>query len=418
MTQEKQELSLRFKKILSSADVYNSDLEQDIRSFLKSLQEKLIFQSSIDIDLNQRVSRLIENKNHNRYHEICNDLKQVLSHCENKLIDSEHDLESKFQELLKLSETTNSWSMAQTHSDVKIFLNSLENKIFWDLDFDLVLEQPVFQHEFGSRLLECHREQSDLDVMKFYTCSKKPKLYQDGHSVDNILTTVSNDSNGLVEETLNLTLVQILKPMLLGPDDIITTNKIIYHLAAMKFEKIEKIYQPEIFQQYLTYLKSAGKSVVFWLAAKNILYKELASLPDQDFNWPVAPNQSAETQQAFQLFKETGNPRYPAVEGCGYDPIMSRKLFQSLFLATNILNNHSEMISQDQRQLLIKLTYGHIPLDQYKDLKKSVWRQFRQATESLGHLYFLGQGYDLQQTVEHGFYGQQGDKKILDLFRI
>jgi hypothetical protein len=289
--------------------------------------------------------------------------------------------------------------------------------LFYDIEnkyYFYQIEDKLFEHYIGSKLLGTETELSDTDTLSIHSYSrilKSNSLHERYYDYEKVATCTGDKdktyySGSLIIKTL-------VDPQYSGIDQL---SKIVSHLAAIKFNHDSlKIYNQDVYKEYVEYLNTPGKSTVWWQYLKNKLYTYYSMLPDCEFNWP----RNVDVMEKYKKTKDkwlTFSFLYPNVQDCGYDPKISAYVFKDLIIAKNILSNKNEIISSEDKEILISLKKGKCNFTDYSKYKKYLWSEFRKATETPNQVYFLGSGNDFLGTKKTKYFGSNGDKKILKIF--
>jgi hypothetical protein len=187
-------------------------------------------------------------------------------------------------------------------------------------------------------------------------------------------------------------------------------------LYAIKYDLITDIHDTEAFEFYVDWLKSPGKACVFWQNIKDLSWRHLDSIPDNDCNWSQEFDDSVKHMEYKKTWENLGILRHPIVDkNLGYDISQARRAFQDLFIIQSILLPNST-ITDDQRNFLNRVKNGEVSFDEYKRAKKYIWKQTRQALESLHHVYFLGYGYSLEESHHKKVFGTRGTMNLINRY--
>lgn len=290
--------------------------------------------------------------------------------------------------------------------------------VFYDIENNFYLyklEDSIFDHAIGSGLLDTTTEHSDIDSLSIHQFSRVLKscsIHKRYYEYEKLFTSYNSIDNTHYAGSY-------LVRTFLEPESgwVDTYNKLISHLAAVKFKHHSlQIHNEEIYQEYEHWLRVPGKASLWWEHIKNHLYKYLSLLPDSDFNW----SSNADSNDEYSKIRDEWfnfNTVYPTIESCGYSPKISAYVFQSLILGKNILDRKStELISNDEKEFILKLKTGSLSLKEYQDAKKYIWTLFRKSTETPTQTYLLGEGYNFSHANKTGYVGPLGDKKLLKKF--
>jgi hypothetical protein len=277
-----------------------------------------------------------------------------------------------------------------------------------------------FKHLVGSALINNRSSSSDVDwfnVHKISLCNMNSSdplfnVYDNRYSMvayaDFVSDTV-NDNVAIDLKELVSILTQIKKEQ---PRS--TYSRILSHLYAIKYELITDIKDREAFEFYIDWLKSPGVAHIFWINLKNMYYKYLNSIADNDCNWSQdfdGSDKHIEYKKAWETLQEI---QYPTVnKNLGYDSINAKRAFQDLLIIKSILLPNS-MVNDEERNFLNRIKDGKVSFDEYKSAKKHLWKQTRLALESLHHIYFLGHGYSLEESVSKKVFGYRGLLNLID----
>lgn len=284
------------------------------------------------------------------------------------------------------------------------------------LDFSVNRElgNPIFEHYIGSELINSRTEGSDYDILKIYT----DKLIINDNfligflpSLDWSINKMSFDTNNeICIDYKHMSMYALISGLLDTKDDfIVNLSWIVSHLYAIKFNIIKYIYNEDLFALYKKWLMVPGNSRNFWNKCRNQFYLELICLPDKTFNWSQMFNGSTEhisAKENWDKLNTLGILRYPTVEKVGYDPIATKRVFAHLIICTCILNDR--LISNSESSVLMKIKNHEIKFDEYLQLKKYIWSEFRKATESINAVYFLGKGLSMEESLDSTLYGIYG----------
>ena len=271
----------------------------------------------------------------------------------------------------------------------------------------------IFSHTVGSALIDNRSEDSDIDTFKVYTHSMSVNMLI---PIDIDLTNVNSVEyqTPLIDEfsTTGISLVYDLINDNEMPAH--TFSKIISHLYAVKYNLMLSVDDKEIFNFYNDWLKSSGFAPQFWRRAKNNLWQRLSSLPDTACNWSQKFDGSAAHITARDNWTKI-NTRYPVIDPTvGYDIWLAQKTFQTIFVAKAVLLPNC-LVSDAEKLFLKKLKYGKVSFEEYTQAKKSTWRNFKAAVESMHSFYFLGEGYNLEESKNRNIYGSIGLNKLTQM---
>lgn len=295
--------------------------------------------------------------------------------------------------------------------------------------FDVVIVKEcgdlIFDHYIGSELLNNRAESSDYDLLKVH----KTKFSINDCFIENHILNMSKQSffnvpffeNKIVkeqtvtEDTVSIDILALLLYLIdIEKSNVVLLSKIASHLYAVKYNLVTNIKDHNIYSFYVEWLKSPGIAHLFWQKYRQILWTSLSSLPDKNLNWSQKYNNSIEHETAKNNWEILEFPRYPTVDSeLGYDPLETKRIIQTLMICTAILTNES--LSQENKNLLTDLKNHQINFNDYLVFKKTTWKQFRIASESLNSLYFLGDGHSIEESKIKGTYGLQGLKNLFNL---
>jgi len=277
----------------------------------------------------------------------------------------------------------------------------------------------LFSHPVGSDLCGTRIPLSDFDRLHickavtglsfFFTL---PLIFKDVH------TLTPNLSNCLVDDdnyywTGHHTISQFVNVENSSPDQL---SKTISHLAAIKFNKIDCINDSTVLEKYTQWLQAPGWGPFFWRAFANRINYAMIGLPDLENNWSQPVDALTEQlQKSKESWIKSGQIAWPEITpGLGYDPALSARLLQTILLATNILNNSSEILTKDEQEFIISLKRGSIGYASYKQHKNVILDRFRAIKNCR---YLLGYGDTVEKSKQLKTFGFDGVTRILDEFR-
>jgi len=271
----------------------------------------------------------------------------------------------------------------------------------------------IFSHTVGSALIDNRSEDSDVDTFNVYTHSMSVNMLI---PIDIDLTNVNSVEykTPLVDE-LSITGISLVYNLINDTEiPSHTFAKIIMHLYAVKYNLMLSVDDKEVFNFYNDWLKSPGFAPHFWRRAKNNLWQRLSSLPDLTCNWSQKFDGSAPHIAAKEIWSKT-HTKYPLVDPIvGYDTWLAQKTFATIFCAKAVLLPNCR-VSDDEKQFLKRLKYGKASFEEYTQAKKSAWRNFKAAVESMHSFYFLGEGYNLEESKNRNIYGSSGLNKLTQM---
>jgi hypothetical protein len=277
----------------------------------------------------------------------------------------------------------------------------------------------LLSHPIGSDLCGTRISSSDFD--RLHICKAVTGLsffFTMPLTFKNVQTWTPNLSNCLIYDdnyywTGHHTISQFVNVENSSPDQL---SKTISHLAAIKFNKIDKINNSIVLEKYIQWLQAPGWGPVFWSVFANRINYAMIGLPDLENNWSQPVDTLPEQlQKSKEYWIKSGEFAWPEITpGLGYDPGLSAKLLQTILLATNILNNSSEILTKDQQEFLISLRRGSIGYASYKKQKNLILHQF----QAIRHCrYLLGYGDTVEKSKQLKTFGFDGVTRILDEVR-
>lgn len=268
--------------------------------------------------------------------------------------------------------------------------------------------EPICQHLIGSTLLENNID-SDFDYMtlnKSIIVSPDFELGDFGYVGYNEQNSDKDYSSfSFVNHIMNLCDRKCIPHTS-------TLSKIFSHFYAMKYDSITDIYDREIFDLYKNFLLSPGLATSFWLKSKNKFRDCHFSLPDRDVNWANRFDGSPlhcikkKTWESLSMFVDT-----KVDDIIGYDRYYAKKIYQSIIVATCVLQGVK--VSDDQKLFLNKVKHGELEYEDYQKTRKDVWNDFEKVVNSVRHQHFLGHGYDIRASVDSNTFGNRGIMNIL-----
>ena len=291
-------------------------------------------------------------------------------------------------------------------------IDDLENyTAFSEVYYNYIPVEKVIEHDFGSGLIGTNLDTSDIDLLSLNTYKKTLKYINAQTSYSDIIWTYEKrDGRTFDYGAMSFTLVyrQLNKEFLSLGD----ATRSVSHLGAIKFNLLT-VYNEDIFKEYHNYLLAPGRSIQFWIRLMNIAHQSLLVLPDKEFNWYLNPAQNELYSKTLEIWSWLGLP-YPELCKQGYDPLLSKYVFQYITIAKNILENNDYLFSETEKQYIIALKNEELSYKDYLEIKKNIWKPFRKAVESISHRYFLGYGNTIEKSTK--YLGTDGDMYILNLF--
>jgi hypothetical protein len=272
----------------------------------------------------------------------------------------------------------------------------------------------IFSHTVGSALIDNRSEDSDVDILSVYTHSMSVNMLI---PIDIDVTSVhSTEYKTPVIDGLSVTGISVVYDLINDTEiPMSTLSKIISHLYAVKYNLMLSVDDKEVFNFYNDWLRSPGFAPHFWNRAKTVLWQALSSLPDVSCNWSQKFDGSDSHIASRDTWTKTRNSKYPVVDPIlGYDSWLALKTFQTIFVARAVLLPNC-LVSDDEKQFLKRLKYGKVSFEEYTQSKKTVWRKFRIAGEGPHSFYFLGEGYNLEDSKNRNIYGISGLNKLTQM---
>jgi len=272
----------------------------------------------------------------------------------------------------------------------------------------------IFSHTVGSALIDNRGEDSDIDILSVYTHSMSINMLI---PIDIDVTSVhSAEYTNPVIDGLSMTGISLVHSLINNTEIPMSTfSKIISHLYAVKYNLMLSVDDKEVFNFYNDWLKSPGFAPHFWNRARDVISYSLLSLPDVTCNWSQKFNGSDAHITARNNWTKTRNSKFPVVDPIlGYDNWLALKMFQTTFIATAVLLPNCT-VSDDEKQFLKRLKYGKVPFGEYALAKKTAWQKFRKTVEGPYSFYFLGEGYNLEDSKNKNIYGSSGLNKLTQL---
>jgi len=270
-----------------------------------------------------------------------------------------------------------------------------------------------FKHLVGSALFNNTSKNSDVDwlcVHKSTFIWNPLYIHHYDHSIVSY-TDFVNENLSIDMKNLVCAFTQVKEKQ-----QIPHLSMILSHLYAIKYELITDIRDTEAFEFYLDWLQSPGNAGMFWNNIKNLSWRYLDTIPDNDRNWSQEFDDSEKHMECKKTWENLGLTRLPIVnKNLGYDNNQARRAFQDLFIIQSILLPNS-MITDDQRNFLNRVRNGEVPFDEYKLAKKHIWKQTRLALESWHHIYFLGYGYSLEESQHKKVFGTRGIINLINRY--
>jgi hypothetical protein len=281
----------------------------------------------------------------------------------------------------------------------------------------------IFEHYVGSKLIDNCSENSDIDLFSVYKNDLvivDPGLWEDSTLLDiainNVNTSVIHYDKLVENVNLDVTNVSILDLLNnLSSSKIENSahlSKIVSHLYAVKYNLISEIKNQELFNLYVDWLKTPTNSGLFWYKIKTAYWARLSSLPDRENNWSQEYDSSDKHTQMKKDWEQYDST-WPVVDNrIGYDGILSKKIIQSILIATCVLTPN-KIITTEEKQYLNKIREGLLSFEDYKVVKSYVWKKFRSVSDTMTQCYYLGEGYSIEEAKQKNMYGIESFFKFL-----
>jgi len=276
----------------------------------------------------------------------------------------------------------------------------------------------LFSHPIGSDLCGTRIASSDFDRLHICKSVSGFSFFSLPIKFNNVQTsspnlsdnTISNDN---VHWTGHYTVSQFVNTRDIDPCQL---SKIVSHLVAIKFNKVDSVTDTVILEKYTQWLKSPMLGTEFWKKFEDRVNLSMLGLPDLENNWSQPIGELTDKLTKFKEYWHlSGEHRWPEITpGLGYDPRLSAKLLQTVLLATNILKNSPEPLTSDEQEFIIKLKRGSIGYATYKKQKSLILHRFREATN---RSYLLGYGDSVEQSKHLKTFGLNGMMQILEIFQ-
>jgi hypothetical protein len=266
-----------------------------------------------------------------------------------------------------------------------------------------------FKHLIGSRLIGNASLNSDIDWFMAHGVSLSMSMFDLGYSSLSIIPHTN-----YIDDSISFDMSTIIGA-LINPKNIhiMYLSKIISHLYAVKYELVSDIRNREIFDLYVDWLKTPGFAHTFWLTVKDIYWKYLDNIPDNECNWSQDFDGSTKHIDSRMVWNNLQVP-YPTVNSnVGYDNLFAKRLFQDIFIIKSILLADTP-ISNMQKIFLNRVRNAEVNFDEYKSAKKVLWKQTRITLENFNHFYFLGSGYSIEESMQKKTLGVKGLYNLID----
>jgi hypothetical protein len=276
----------------------------------------------------------------------------------------------------------------------------------------------LFSHPIGSELSGTRTSGSDFDRLHICTSVSGFSLVNipiKFNAVQSITPKLSN--NTLIDDnyhwTGHYTVGQIVN---IRNFDAALFGKVINHLAAIKFNKIDDVKDPVILEKYTQWLKSPMLGTEFWKNFTDCVNLSMMGLPDLENNWSQPVGELTDKlKKSKECWDRAGECRWPEIKsGLGYDPALSAKLLYTTLLATNILKNSSEILTKEEQEFIIDLKCENIGYASYKKQKSLILHRFQEITN---RSYLLGYGDSVEQSKKIKTFGLNGIMNILEIFQ-
>ena len=276
----------------------------------------------------------------------------------------------------------------------------------------------LFSHPIGSDLCGTRISSSDFD--RLHICKEVTgfSFFSLPIKFNDVQTLTPNLSNCQVHDdnyywTGHHTVSQFVNTRDI---DSCQFSKVISHLAAIKFNKVDDIKDPIVFEKYKQWLQSPGLGPFFWPAFSKRIDCSMMGLPDLENNWSQPVGELTDKlRKSKEYWDLSGEFCWPEIKpGLGYDPRLSAKLFQTILLATNILKNSPEILTTEEQEFIIDLKCGNIGYNGYKKQKSLILHRFQEVTNLS---YFLGYGDSVEHSKHLKTFGLDGIMQILEIFQ-
>lgn len=276
----------------------------------------------------------------------------------------------------------------------------------------------LFSHPIGSELCGTRTSSSDIDRLHICASVSGFSFFALPIKFNHVQSMTPNLSdNTLIDDnfywTGHYTVSQFVNTRDIDPCQL---SKVISHLAAIKFNKVDSVTDIAILEKYTQWLKSPMLGTEFWKNFADRVKLSMMGLPDLENNWsqPIG-DLTDKLRKSKEYWDLSGEHRWPEITpGLGYDPRLSAKLFQTILLATNILKNSPEPLTTEEQEFIIKLKSGNIGYNSYKKQKSLILHGFQEVTN---RSYLLGYGDSVEQSKHLKTFGLDGIMQILEIFQ-
>jgi hypothetical protein len=288
----------------------------------------------------------------------------------------------------------------------------------WHIENYEEIGDVLFSHPVGSDLCGTRISSSDFD--RLHICKSVTGFSFFGWlaKFNDVQTVTPNLSNCQIYDdnyywTGHHTISQFMNMGNIHP---VHLSKIISHLAAIKFDKVDNITDPIVFKKYKQWLQSPGLGPIFWLVFSKRINYSMMGLPDLENNWSQPIGALTEPLlKSKEYWRMSGETAWPEIKpGLGYDPFLSAKIFQTILLAINILKNSPEILTSDEQEFIIKLKHGSIGYAAYKKQKNLILHQLNEIKICR---YLLGYGDTLENSKQLKTFGFDGVTRMLEIFQ-
>jgi hypothetical protein len=273
----------------------------------------------------------------------------------------------------------------------------------------------IFEHYVGSALINNRSENSDYDIFRVHKTLGSTSIEATlliGAQLGNISY---NSLEKFKKEYFSHNIIDLICVATVKDyTNVAGLTRYLSHLYAMKYGLVSDIKDQEIFNFYSNWLRAPGIGNVFWESYKGTLWMYFTSMPDKKFNWYDNFDGTSRHLEAKKNWAALKCPSPNIDPELGYDPVLAKYLFQTLYIAGCVLTPNRK-VSEDEKLILRRVRDREVSYEEYLELKKSAWLIFRDAYWESGACYFLGTGDTLEESKEKNTFGIRGIKNLLKI---